>query len=61
VRDEHCLPFTGPQQPKQPQREAVTVFVMARVRGDRTDSMCARGRRLDAGAVSSVTDDCGRH
>jgi hypothetical protein len=32
-------PFQGRPQPEQPRREAVTVFVMARLRGDRTDSM----------------------
>jgi hypothetical protein len=39
VRDEHYTPFKGPPQPEPPRREAVTVFVMARLRGDRTDSM----------------------
>jgi hypothetical protein len=38
VRDEHYSPFKGP--PPDPQRpETVTVFVMARLRGDETDSM----------------------
>jgi hypothetical protein len=40
VRDEHYTPFKGPPLPDPPRREAVTVFVLARVRGDRTDSMC---------------------
>jgi hypothetical protein len=39
VRDEHYSPFKGPP-PSDPKRlKAVTVFVMARLRGDRTDSM----------------------
>jgi hypothetical protein len=38
VRDEHYSPFKGP--PPEPSRlKAVTVFVMARVRGDLADSM----------------------
>jgi hypothetical protein len=40
VRDEHYTPFQGSPQPEPPRLEAVTVFVMARLRGDRTDSMC---------------------
>ena len=39
MRDEHYSPFTGPP-PASPPREAITVFVMARLCGDRTDSMC---------------------
>jgi hypothetical protein len=40
VRDESYSPFKGPLPTDPPRREAVTVFVLARVRGDRTDSMC---------------------
>ena len=39
MRDEHYTPFTGPPPSEQPRLEAVTVFVMARLRGDRTDAM----------------------
>jgi len=39
MRDEHYSPFQG-SPPSDPQpRETVTVFVMARLRGDQTDSM----------------------
>ena len=38
MRDEHYSPFKG--RPPEPTRlVAVTVFVMARLRGDQTDSM----------------------
>ena len=40
MRDKHYTPFKGPQSPEQPRLEAVTVFVMERQRGDRTNSMC---------------------
>ena len=36
MRDEHYTPFQGTDPPR---RETVTVFMMARVRGDQTDSM----------------------
>jgi hypothetical protein len=40
VRDQHYSPFKG-SPPSDPLRlEAVTVFVMARLRGDRMESMC---------------------
>lgn len=39
MRDEHYSPFKGPQ-PDRPPFETITVFVMARRRGDLTDSMC---------------------
>lgn len=39
MRDEHYTPFKGPPPSDPSPREAVTVFVMARLRGDRTDSM----------------------
>ena len=39
MRDEHYTPFKGPTPSDPPPREAVTVFVLARLRGDRTDSM----------------------
>jgi hypothetical protein len=41
MRDEHYSPFKG-SPPADPRREAVTVFVMARLRGDRTDSIAGR-------------------
>jgi hypothetical protein len=40
MRDEHYTPFQGPPPSAPSPREAVAVFVMARVRGDQTDSMC---------------------
>ena len=36
MRDEHYTPFQGSDPPP---RETITVFVMARLRGDLTDSM----------------------
>ena len=39
MRDEHYTPFTGLPQPEPRRLEAVTVFMLARLRGDRTDSM----------------------
>jgi hypothetical protein len=39
MRDEHYSPFKGPQVPQPSRPEAVTVFVLARLRGDGTDSM----------------------
>src|SRR4029453_6199904 len=100
-RDEHYTPFKGSPSSDPLRLEAVTVFVMGRFRGDRTDSMRgslragphgwdavymlngelyqsqwfaaeaqaragldasrrARGRRLDAGAISRVIADGGR-
>ena len=38
MRDEQYTPFTG-SPPSDPRREAVTVFVLARRRGARTDAM----------------------
>jgi hypothetical protein len=38
VREEHYSPLEGPL-PEQTRLEAVTVFVLVRVRGDVTDSM----------------------
>jgi hypothetical protein len=40
VRDEHYSPFKGPRPAAPAPRAAITLFVMARVRGDQTDSMC---------------------
>ena len=39
MRDEHYTPFKAPPSVDPPPREAVTVFVLSRVRGDQTDSM----------------------
>ena len=39
MRDEHCSPFKGSRRSDPPRREAVTVFVMARLRGELTHSM----------------------
>jgi hypothetical protein len=38
VRDEHYTPFQG-SQPSVPQPREAVVFVLARLRGDLTDSM----------------------
>jgi hypothetical protein len=44
MRDEHYTPFQGLPPSESQQREAVTVFVLARFRGDQTDSMCGSFR-----------------
>ena len=39
MRDEHYTPFQRSPQSDMPRREAVTVFVVARLRGELTHSM----------------------
>ena len=62
MRDEHYTPFKGPPSSDPPAREAVTVFVMARLRGDRTDSMRGSLRTGPHGweAVYLLNDSIGR-
>ena len=59
MRDEHYTPFKAPPSVDPPPREAVTVFVLARVRGDRTDSMRGSLRADPHGMVARMAGLCG--
>jgi hypothetical protein len=45
MRDEHYTPFAGSPPSDPPRREAITVFVMARFRGDRCAPASTAGTR----------------